>query len=68
MGNFIMGYVTTIMNNPAFFEMRLVVVSNENGWRAYISGDGEKLFEYVGDTPDEVLGSISDQCRKIIES
>lgn len=67
MANFIAGYVTTVMINPAFLEMRFVMVSNEDGWRAYISGDGEKLFEYVGNTSEEVLGMISNRCKEIIE-
>ena len=61
------GYISTILNNPAFLETRLVVVSDEKGWRGYISGDGEKLFEYAEDTMEEVINKIIDRYKNIVE-
>jgi hypothetical protein len=69
MANFVdIGHISTILNNPAFLETRLVIVSDEKGWRGYISGDGEKLFEYVGYTMEEVFNDIIERCKNIIES
>lgn len=61
-------HISSILNNPAFLETRLVIVSDEKGWRGYISCDGEKLFECVGYTMEEIFGNIIDRCKNIIES
>lgn len=59
------GYISAILNNPAFLEARLVIVSNEKGWRGYISGDSEKLFECCGNTVESVFSELSEWCERI---
>jgi len=59
----------TFMDDPAYSEMRLVVVSENDGTkRGYISGDGDKLLEFTGKTIDEILIKIEEKCKEIIET
>ena len=57
----------TFMDNPAYSEMRMVVVSEYDGSkRGYISGDGNKLLEFTGKTIDEILIKMEEKCKEII--
>lgn len=59
--------INIFMDDPGYSEMRLVIISEYDGSkRGYISGDGEKLFEYKDFTVEGVLLKISNKCQEII--
>lgn len=61
-------YINIFMKNPAYLEMRLVCVFGEdNKVKGYISGDGEKIFEYIGNDLNEVLRRLEILCMTAIE-
>jgi hypothetical protein len=62
------GYISSFLSNPAFLEMRFTIVSNEDGFRGYITGDREKIIEYIGDNAEEVFSKISNYCDLVINS
>jgi histidinol phosphatase-like enzyme len=58
----------TFMDDPAYSETRLVIVSEDDGIkRGYISGDGNKLLEFTGKSLNEILIKIEEKCKDIIE-
>jgi len=59
-------HIGTVLVNPAFSEMRFVIVSDEKEFRGYISGDGEKLFECCDNTAESVFLELSEWCERII--
>jgi hypothetical protein len=60
-------HIGTVLVNPAFSEMRFVIVSDEKEFvRGYISGDGDKLFECQGDTAESVFLELSEWCKRSI--